>query len=101
MSNLKRIPRKKKKQIPDGFYCYKPTSGFKEFKDGSWGFTTKVCPFYTNIKIKDIPIPNRPKWMDDDYVNEFGDEFESWCKLIKSDITDQCKSCGIKVDFKR
>jgi hypothetical protein len=91
-----KVPRKKKKQIPTGLYCYTATSGFKKFPDGSWGFTTKVCPFYSHIKIKDIQLADRPKWMDEEFVNEHGNRIESWCKLVKTDIMDQCKSCGLK-----
>lgn len=69
-----RIPRKKKKQIPKGMYCYTPTSGFKKMKDGNWGYTIKPCPFYTQ-KSEGI--------------------FGGWCKLIEYEIMDQCKSCGI------
>lgn len=91
-----RFPRKLKKQIPKGMYCYKPTSGFKQFKDGSYGYSIKPCNFLSYIKIKDIPIESRPQWMDDDFVNKYGEDTESWCKLIKTDVLDQCKSCGIK-----
>jgi hypothetical protein len=95
-----KIPRKKKKQIPVGMYCYTPTSGFKDMGDGQWGFTTKLCPFYSNIKYKDIPINQRPKWMDDEFIKEFGNKTEGWCKLVKTDIMDQCKSCGERYKFK-
>lgn len=91
-----KIPRKKKKQIPEGLYCYTPTSGFKKFPDGTWGYSIKLCPFYSQIKIINIPEKYRPKWMDDEYLKEYGDEYESWCKLVKTDVTDQCKSCGLK-----
>jgi hypothetical protein len=89
-----RIPRKKKKQIPVGLYCYTATSGMKYFPDGSYGYEIKRCPFYGSIKIKDIPVKDRPKWMDDEYVKEFGEREESWCRLVKTDVMDQCKSCG-------
>ncbi len=85
-----KIPRKKKKQIPIGLYCYTPI-GF----DWSTGiYHIKTCPFYGHIKIKDIPVNQRPKWMDDEYVKEYGDKEESWCRLVKTDVMDQCKSCG-------
>jgi len=92
-----RIPRKIKKKIPVGLYCYEPTSGFIKFKDGNWGFTTRLCPFYSNIKIGDIPEDKRPNWMDDEYVQKFGNKTESWCKLLSTDILDQCKSCNLKI----
>lgn len=91
MSEFKRVPRKKKKQIPKGLYCYTPV----KFTDE--GYKIKLCPFYKNIKIKDIPLENRPKWMDEEYVSEFGDKFESWCSLLKVDVLDQCKSCDFKL----
>lgn len=67
-----RIPRKKKKKIPTGMYCYTITSDFKQFKDGSYGYTVKVCPFYTS----------------------------GWCNLIKGEVLDQCKSCSLKYGLK-
>lgn len=87
-----RIPRKKKKQIPVGVYCY---TGIK-FDMNTGIYHIKLCPFYTHIKIKDIPLENWPKWMDEEHIQEFGEKDESWCKLVKTDIIDQCKSCGLK-----
>ncbi len=66
----------------------------QHFPDGTYGYTIKVCPFYGHIKIKDIPQKDRPKWMDDEYVSEHGEIEESWCRLVKTDVMDQCKSCG-------
>lgn len=90
-----RIPRKLKKKIPkDTFYCYIPLTkpGFME--DGKWGYKIKLCPFSTYIKIKDMkPIPS---WCDQEYIDKYGDEETNWCKLIKGEIEDQCKSCGLK-----
>lgn len=73
-----RIPRKKKKQIPTGMYCYKATSGWKYLKDGKYGFTVKLCPFYTRK-----------------HEGVFGGH----CKLIDGEVIDQCKSCGLKYGF--
>jgi hypothetical protein len=87
-----RIPRKKKKQIPVGLYCY---TGIK-FDINTGVYHIKTCPFFTHIKVKDIPVENRPRWMDEEYLHEFGEKNESWCKLVKTDIMDQCKSCGLK-----
>ena len=90
-----RIPRKKKKQIPKGWYCYEQTSGMKYFEeDGTTGYDIKVCPFYTHIKYNDIPKKHLPNWLDEEFLAKHGDEYESWCKLIKTDIMDQCKSCN-------
>jgi hypothetical protein len=96
-----RIPRKLKKKIPKGLYCYTPTSGFQKFPDGTWGYKIKLCPFYGHIKLKDWPVKSRPKYMDDEFIQEFGEQNESWCKLVKWDVMDQCKSCGVKYDLKQ
>ena len=92
-----RIPRKQKKQIPKGMYCYKATSGWKRFKDGTYGFEVKTCPFYTDVKYKDMKP--QPMWMDEEFLEEFGENKHGWCKLVKTDIEDQCKSCGLKRGF--
>ncbi len=89
-----KIPRKKKKQIPKGMYCYEATSGWQEFPDGGYGFTVRVCPFYIRKKYKDIPENQRPNWLDDEFIEEHGDSTTGWCRLIKGGIDDQCKSCG-------
>lgn len=69
-----KVPRKKKKQIPKGVYCYTPTSGFKRLSGGRYGYTIKSCPFYKHIK-----------------------GIDGCCSLLKSnDIIDQVKDCGIK-----
>lgn len=89
-----RIPRKKKKQIPLGLYCYEATSPMKWFGDGTYGYEIKRCPFYGYIKYKDIPENQRPRWIDDEYLKEYGESEVGWCRLVKSDIDDQCKNCG-------
>ena len=73
-----RVPRKLKKQIPNGMYCYTSTSGFKILKSGNYGYTIKPCLFYS-IKNEGI--------------------FGGWCKLINGEIMDQCKSCGLKQNY--
>lgn len=70
-----RIPRKKKKKIPTGLYCYTPTSGFKVLKDGRYGYTIKECPFYKHVK---------------------DDSLYGRCNLLKCEVTDQVKDCGLK-----
>lgn len=72
-----RIPRKKKKQIPKGVYCYSPTSGFKELKSGKYGYTIKSCPFYKHIK-----------------------GMSGHCKLLNCETIDQVKECGINDKIK-
>lgn len=72
-----RIPRKKKKQIPKGVYCYTPTSGFKKLKGGRYGYTIKSCPFYKHVK-----------------------GIDGHCSLLNCDILDQVKDCGINDKIK-
>ncbi len=81
-----RLPRKIKKQIPKGHYCYKHIrfSGFVQL--------IKSCHFYGNILIKD-----KPEHLKDEIDKEFPDEIIGWCKLFKCDVDDQCKSCSIKL----
>lgn len=70
-----RLPRKKKKEIPAGPYCYVPTSDYQTFEDGSRGFTIKSCRFYES----------RP----DDGI------YTGHCRFLKSEIIDQVKDCGV------
>lgn len=87
-----RIPRKIKKQIPaNTFYCYTPTSDFKKLGN-TYGYTIKLCPLYTWIKLKDL----KPSYLNESDLQKFGEESVGYCKLIKGEIDDQCKSCGLK-----
>lgn len=74
-----RIPRKKKKQIPKNTpYCY---------------IYGKICPFYTRKSYNEMnPTPS---WVDVEFLEEYGDIKSGWCKLVKYEIDDQCKSCNI------
>lgn len=93
--NYWRIPRKLKKQIPkDTPYCYTPTSNFEIMDDGGYGYTIKLCPFYSWRKIKDLnPLPD---YLDAEDILKFGEDTVGWCKIVKGEIDDQCKSCGVK-----
>lgn len=95
-----RIPRKLKKQIPkDTVYCYTTISDWKVFKDGTSGYEVKLCPFYTWKKYKDMnPMP---EWVDKEFLDEFGEVEHGWCKLVKCEIEDQCKSCGLKYPYEK
>jgi len=72
-----KVPRKKKKQIPEGVYCYTMTSGFKELGGGEYGYTIKSCPFYKHVE-----------------------GIEGHCKLLNCETEDQLKDCGIKDKIK-
>jgi hypothetical protein len=63
-----KIPRKLKKKIPIGMYCY---TGLK-FDINTGIYHIKPCFFYKN----------------------------SFCKLLKCEIDDQCKECGLRYGFK-
>lgn len=92
--NFWRVPRKMKKKIPkDTFYCYTPTSGMKHFKDGNYGYSIKTCTFLDYIKYKDMP---KKSWMDEEFLEDYSEDTTTWCKLVKCEIDDQCKSCGLK-----
>ena len=68
-----RIPRKQKKKIPKGIlYCYTPIK--YDIEKGI--YHVKPCPFY-GYK----------------HDEEF-DYMMGWCKLVKTEVEDQCKSCG-------
>lgn len=90
-----KVPRKLKKKIPKGVYCYKLTGKTsevwkEEYKAFVTAYHTDVCPFYTYIKSKDKPIE-----FQDEIDLEYPDEYVGWCKLISVELDDQCKSCGI------
>ena len=72
--NKYRIPRKAKKKIPKGMYCYTPVK--MDWATGVYNIQT--CEFYR-------PIP--------------GDFLFGRCSLIKEEVMDQCKSCGVKYGF--
>jgi hypothetical protein len=88
-----KIPRKIKKQIPVGLYCYEGIH--MDWETGE--YKIKPCPFYSGVKIEDVPLNQRPEWLDQEYIDEFGtNDTISWCKLLKNDIDDQCKKCGLR-----
>lgn len=66
-----KVPRKKKKQIPEGPYCYKFVRELWEGKEYK-GIRIKSCPFYKHI-----------------------DGLEGHCRLLNEEITDQLKDCSI------
>lgn len=81
-----KVPRKKKKKIPKGLYCYKFTGTSSKYWNEEYqmfvtGYDVKYCPFHFNNKLG------------------YGD-----CKLMKGLpngekeldllLDDSCKSCG-------
>ena len=69
-----KIPRKLKKKIPKNTpYCYVP-----DFKKNAQ--QKELFPYW----IKSCPL----------YQHQEG--INGWCRLIKDEVIDQCKSCGIK-----
>ena len=113
-----RVPRKLKKKIPIGMYCY---TGLRY--DNSTGiFHVKPCPFYSNgLSIIDIESQtlsiNRGRKIEsinsgliynemkvEDHPNYFISLSGNggWCRLRPAGgIDDQCKSCGIKMYYER
>ena len=71
-----KIPRKKKKQIPKGVYCYGSVSANPWTNGilGAFGIRTKPCLFYNHI-----------------------DGLEGHCRLLNCEITDQVKDCSINL----
>lgn len=69
---MKRVPRKKKKKIPKGHYCYTPM-GVKYTEKGFPKYKIKPCPFYK-------------------YVGGI----EGHCSLLNCEVDDQVKECGEK-----
>lgn len=94
---MKRIPRKLKKKIPKGVYCYVFTGKTSnvwnsDTKSFVTSYHTKNCPFNCYEQIKDLPS-DLIKELDED--NEFPNEYIEYCKYLKTDIMDSCKSCSI------
>jgi hypothetical protein len=88
-----RVPRKLKKKIPKNtHYCYTPTSEIGIMNDGKLGYTIKRCSFYSWRKIKDL----KPDYLNEEEMIKYGEENVGFCKLVKCEVNDQCKSCGIK-----
>lgn len=81
-----RLPRKVKKQIPKGRYCYKHLYIDKE----TYTQYIKSCLFFKYIKCKD-----KPEELQDEIDKEYPEERIGWCGYLKYEIDDQCKSCRI------
>jgi hypothetical protein len=81
-----RLPRKIKKKIPKGVYCYKGI----HFDSKTGIYHVKKCDFYTNIKMGDKPIE-----LQDEIDKEYPEEYVGWCNWLTCEIDDRCKNCGI------
>jgi hypothetical protein len=69
-----RIPRKLKKKIPKNTpYCYTPDHKKNAQQKELFPYWIKSCPFY-----------------------QHQEDIEGWCRLVKGEVMDQCKSCKIK-----
>lgn len=89
-----RIPRKLKKKIPKGMYCYTLNGKTyqkwnEEYQQFFPSYGINLCPFYTSIKCKD-----KPEHLQDEIDKEYPEHVDGWCKLLKYEIDDQCKSCN-------
>ncbi len=85
-----RIPRKLKKKIPVGLYCYTP----RRFDLSTGIYYIDLCYFYNTINREE-----KPESLKKEEDREFPEESIGWCNLIKGEIDDQCKNCGIKYRF--
>ena len=88
---MNRIPRKIKKKIPLGMYCYTALKWIPE----ELKLITRSCPFYMIIRAKE-----KPKQLMDEFDLEMPDRVLGWCRLkTPTEVEDQCKNCGEKYDF--
>ena len=90
-----RIPRKLKKKIPRGHYCYYPTGKTGTIWSDEWNqeiptYQVKYCPFYywNKLGYGDCKYLNQ---LDNGILNGEGD-YSDLC------LDDRCKSCGIKIN---
>lgn len=86
----RKLPRKIKKQVPKGMYCY---TGLK-YDWKTHIYHIRPCPFYTHIMLKEKPLA-----IQDEIDKKYPNEWTGWCKFLQYEIDDQCKSCRIKKHF--
>ncbi len=93
MTKIK-VPRKIKKQIPQGAYCYKYLG--QVITDTEWYTKIKSCLFYKRIPMRDLP-------KQDEISQEYPDEIVGYCGLLKEELSidDQVKDCGINCKYRR
>jgi hypothetical protein len=97
------IPRKIKKQITTGFYCY--TGEWFDIKTGIYHI--KECVFYKRVKAKTV-FDKLDSWHHEVFneletqkeKDDFLEDIIHWCKLCQCEPLDQTKSCGLKYGLK-
>lgn len=87
-----KIPRKKKKQIPEGPYCYKCLKYDKE----TFSMKVKYCSNLISIKTSNIP-----EQFQTEIDKQYPDTIINWCKLLKSEIFDDVKDCSINCKYRK
>lgn len=90
-----RVPRKLKKKIPKGVYCYVfngKTSKIwnEEIKQYTTAFHIKLCPFY---------FKNSLGYGDCKYLTKKHGTLNGENDELDMCLDDQCKSCGIKNNY--
>lgn len=84
MKEYDRLPRKLKKQIPEGPYCYKHLS----IDPVTYNQHIKSCPLFKYIQMKELPTQ-------DEISKDYPEERVGYCKWLRTEIDDQMKDCGI------
>lgn len=95
---MEKLPRKLKKKIPKGLYCY---TGIKfDIKTGI--YHVKECGFTKRVTRKSV-FNYLPEW-ELEYIEEMETQEEKdkylngqilWCTYCKCEPEDQVKSCGL------
>jgi hypothetical protein len=71
---MSRIPRKLKKKISRGHYCYEPDNKKNEEEKSLKTYWIKPCGFYNHV---------------------YG--LDGHCSLLKTDVMDQVKECNTRI----
>jgi hypothetical protein len=89
-----KVPRKIKKQIPQGPYCYFHLGSV--ITETEYYVKIKPCFFYRNLKMKDLPKQDKTS-------KKHPDEIVGFCGLLKDrlSIDDQVKDCSINCSYKK
>lgn len=83
-----KVPRRIKKGIPQGVYCY-TSLGMETRPDGRLLLRTKLCPFFFH---------NELGYGDCKLLVKFGDKpLNGSENEFDPGLDDQCKACGVKM----